>query len=109
MGSWVRAPAGSQVGRGVRDDSSFFSPTIMFVLYILYSQKLDRYYVGYTNNLGRRIQEHNRIKRKYTDIGIPWILVYSEDFADRKSAAGRERLIKSKKSKQYILDLIRGM
>ena len=49
----------------------------MFIVYILYSQKLDRFYVGYTNQLERRISEHNRKKRKYTDIGIPWAVVYT--------------------------------
>jgi hypothetical protein len=37
----------------------------MFVLYILFSEKLDRYYVGYTNDIDRRIAEHNRIKGKW--------------------------------------------
>ena len=80
----------------------------MFKLYILYSEKLNRYYVGYTNDFERRISEHNRIKGKYTDIGIPWIMVYSEDYSDKKSAMDRERFIKSKKSKQFISDLIAG-
>ena len=78
----------------------------MYILYILYSQKLDRYYVGYTNDFQRRISEHNRIKGKYTDLGIPWILVYSEEYNQKKAAMDRERFIKSKKSKQFIIDLI---
>jgi putative endonuclease len=78
----------------------------MFILYILYSEKLDRYYVGYTNDLERRISEHNRIKGKYTDVGIPWMIVYTEAYQDKKSAMNRERFIKSRKSKQFIIDLI---
>jgi putative endonuclease len=80
----------------------------MYKVYILYSKKLDRYYVGYTNDFERRITEHNRIKGKYTDAGIPWILVYSEEYADKKSAMEREKFIKSRKSKQFIIDLISG-
>ena len=56
----------------------------MYILYILYSEKLDRYYVGYTNDFQRRISEHNRIKGKYTDTGIPWVLVYSETYNTKK-------------------------
>ncbi|MBN1924371.1 MAG: GIY-YIG nuclease family protein [Prolixibacteraceae bacterium] len=48
----------------------------MFTVYILYSSKIDRYYVGHTNNIERRITEHNRKKGKYTDRGIPWEIVY---------------------------------
>ena len=80
----------------------------MFILYILYSEILDRYYVGYTNDLERRLSEHNRIKGKYTDRGIPWRLVYSENYSDKKSAMNRERIIKSQKSKQFIIHLIAG-
>lgn len=79
-----------------------------FIVYILYSQKLDRYYVGYTNDLGRRISEHNRKKGKYTDNGIPWEIKYTEKYNDKMDAAAREKYIKSRKSKSYIADLISG-
>ena len=52
----------------------------MYVLYILYSERLDHYYVGYTNDIERRLSEHNRRKGKYTDRGIPWELVYTEEY-----------------------------
>jgi putative endonuclease len=78
----------------------------MFTLYILYSNSLDRYYVGYTNSLDRRLSEHNRKKGKYTDNGIPWELVYTECYMTKKEAMQRERFIKSKKSKQFIVELI---
>ena len=78
----------------------------MYTLYILYSKNLDRFYVGYTNDLVRRLREHNRIKGKYTDTGIPWELVYKETFETKKDAMAMEKFIKSRKSKKYILDLI---
>ena len=49
-------------------------------VYILYSAKLDRYYVGSTDNIIRRLGEHNRKKGEYTDVGIPWVLCYTEEF-----------------------------
>jgi len=78
----------------------------MFVMYILYSKSIDRYYVGYTNDIGRRLSEHNRMKHKYTDAGIPWVLIYSETYITKKEAMQRERFIKLKKSKQFIIDLV---
>jgi putative endonuclease len=78
----------------------------MYSVYIIYSKSLDRYYVGYTNNFVRRLEEHNRKKGKYTDLGIPWILVYSETFKSKKLAMERESFIKRKKSKSYIIELI---
>ena len=78
----------------------------MYKVYILHSQKTDRYYVGYTNDLERRISEHNRKKGKYTDGGIPWELVYTEDYEIKTEAMEREKYIKSKKSRKYIETLI---
>jgi len=78
----------------------------MYTLYILYSESFDRFYVGYTNDLDRRISEHNRKKGKFTDAGIPWKLVYSELYTNKKDAMQRERLIKSRKSKSFIKELI---
>ena len=78
----------------------------MFTLYILYSKSLDSYYVGYTNSIDRRLTEHNRKKGKYTDRGIPWLLVYCEIFGTKKEVMIREQFIKNKKSKNYIIELI---
>ena len=78
----------------------------MYIVYILYSASADRYYVGYTNDINRRLKEHNRIKGKYTDRGIPWKLRYTENFASKEEARKREAFIKSKKSRIYIEELI---
>ncbi|HQH24913.1 MAG TPA: GIY-YIG nuclease family protein [Bacteroidales bacterium] len=57
----------------------------MYSVYILYSKSSDRYYVGYTNDLKRLVAEHNRKKGKYTDAGIPWEIVHSEqDLSGKK-------------------------
>ena len=78
----------------------------MFTVYILYSKSLDSYYVGFTNSIERRVSEHNRKKKKFTDKGIPWKLVYSENFTSKKEAMDKEKFIKSKKSKIFIIELI---
>ena len=58
----------------------------MYTLYILYSENIDRFYVGYTNDLQRRMSEHNRQKKKFTDKGIPWKIVYTEKYYSKKEA-----------------------
>ena len=78
----------------------------MYTLYILFSVSLNRYYIGYTNDIHRRLTEHNRKKGKFTDIGIPWKLVYSEIYHCKKDAMMREKFIKSRKSKTFITKLI---
>ena len=78
----------------------------MYKVYIIYSKIIDKYYVGYTNEIDRRIKEHNRVKGKFTDRGIPWEIVYTEIFDDKNDAIKREAEIKAKKSRIYIESLI---
>jgi putative endonuclease len=80
----------------------------MYTVYILYSFGIDRYYVGSTNDLVRRLSEHNRRKGKYTDQGIPWKVVYTETYRDKRNARMREKAIKKRKSRIYIEMLIDG-
>jgi len=75
-------------------------------MYILFSQTLNKYYVGSTTDLSRRLTEHNRGKEKFTKTGIPWLLVYSEFFEDLKQARQREIYVKKMKSKIFIERLI---
>ncbi|MDA3929666.1 MAG: GIY-YIG nuclease family protein [Prolixibacteraceae bacterium] len=79
----------------------------MYKVYILYSLKIDRYYIGYTNDIGRRLSEHNRRKGKYTDRGIPWELLHQEVYLSKELAQHRERYLKSQKSRKFIEDLLR--
>ena len=77
-------------------------------VYILFSQSLNKYYVGSTPDLDRRVAEHNRGKEKFTKTGVPWLLVYKEIFEDLKQARKRELNIKKMKSRVYIENLIRS-
>ncbi len=74
--------------------------------YILFSDKLNKYYVGSTTDIARRWEEHNRGKEKFTKSGCPWIIVYSEIFAELSDARKRETYIKKQKSRKYIDKLI---
>jgi len=79
----------------------------MFYVYIIYSQKIDRFYVGYTTNIEIRIhQYHNLGRSNYTSKGIPWELKHFEAFESEIEAMRREKQIKKLKSKKYILSLI---
>ena len=81
----------------------------MFTVYILHSDKIDQFYIGYTNNIDRRISEHNRKKGKFTDRGIPWKVVYTETYQTKENAKSREAYIKSRKSRDYIKKIINNI
>ena len=78
-----------------------------FTVYILYSALLDKYYVGYTSGpIAERIKKHLQKHRGFTAKAKDWILVYSESYPDKSLAMGREKQIKSWKSRLKIELLI---
>jgi putative endonuclease len=78
----------------------------MFYLYILRNKETDRFYIGSTNNLGRRLEEHQKGKTRTTRILKINELVYFEEYSTEKEARDREKKLKSYKSKKYIKWLI---
>ncbi|WP_120182875.1 GIY-YIG nuclease family protein [Pelobium manganitolerans] len=78
----------------------------MFTVYVIFSAKLNRFYVGYTENLEKRLSEHNSGFSTYTSRANDWVLKYAEHYPDRQSAHNRELRIKGKKSRRYLEWLI---
>ncbi len=78
----------------------------MFYVYILESEPSGRFYIGYSESPDRRLVEHNSGKVKSTRPYRPWKKIYTEEFPTEIEAIRREREIKSKKSRLYILKLI---
>jgi putative endonuclease len=72
----------------------------MYMVYILYSVTVDRYYVGQSSDIVDRLIRHNQGRNKYTKSGIPWKLVYRESFASRAEAEKRENGKKSQKAER---------
>jgi putative endonuclease len=79
---------------------------MFYNVYILYSAKLNKYYVGYTENISIRLKQHNEGISTFTSKATDWELVYLENFNSRADAHKRELEIKSKKSRKYIEWLI---
>ena len=65
--------------------------------YILYGQSKLRYYIGFCDNIARRLARHNKGMVRSTKYGTPWKVVYFEEFTSRQEAYKREREIKSYK------------
>tara|TARA_B100000242_G_scaffold227341_1_gene167738 strand:+ start:186 stop:449 length:264 start_codon:yes stop_codon:yes gene_type:complete len=55
-------------------------------------------YVGYTNNLNKRIKLHNHGKGAKFTRGRSWRLIYKEHFKSKKEAISREYYIKNNKT-----------
>jgi putative endonuclease len=78
-----------------------------FTIYIIQSLVNERYYVGQTENLLKRIDEHNSGKSPSTSHGKPWQIIFQETFPTRSSAMQFESKIKKRDIKRFLLDRIR--
>lgn len=67
---------------------------MMFYVYLIRSNQLDQYYIGQTNDLRRRIEEHKTGMSKYTSRTNDWTLLYYEAYTSRKLAMKRELCLK---------------
>jgi len=76
----------------------------MYFTYILYSSKLNKYYTGQTNDLDKRLEEHNRGKTLFMASGMPWNLVYTREFNSRKEAVRLETAIKKRGASRFLFD-----
>ncbi|MFH1192845.1 MAG: GIY-YIG nuclease family protein [Candidatus Jorgensenbacteria bacterium] len=76
------------------------------IFYILQSLKSNRYYLGSTEDIEKRLAKHNKGEVKSTKAYRPWKVVYVESFATRQEARRRELQIKSWKKREAIERLI---
>jgi len=77
-----------------------------YYVYILKSEMKEITYVGITNDIERRLNEHNSGKSKFTKAFIPWKIIYHENFSTRKDAREREKYLKSAAGRRFIMNTV---
>jgi len=75
---------------------------MVYFTYVLKSQKDGMLYIGYTENLDKRILEHNSGKVKSTKYRTPFELVYYEACRNLEDALHREKYLKSTYGHRYL-------
>ncbi|MCE1188352.1 MAG: GIY-YIG nuclease family protein [Ignavibacteria bacterium] len=78
----------------------------MYYTYIIHSEKLNKYYIGYSGDIAKRLEHHNAGWSHFTSQANDWILKYSEQYETKSEAMKREYDIKRKKSRKYIEQLV---
>jgi putative endonuclease len=79
------------------------------LVYILQSLTDGSFYVGYTSFLILRFKEHQGGRSSHTSKHLPYIVRYIEVFDNKTDALKRERQIKNRKSRAYIMQLIEDL
>jgi putative endonuclease len=78
----------------------------MFWMYILHNPETDRFYIGSTSDIERRLTQHTKGYTRTTRVLKTFKLIYKEEFRTLTEARLREKQLKSYKSKKYIKWLI---
>ncbi len=80
----------------------------MFYTYILKSKKNDRLYTGSTNDLRKRLKQHNDGKSNFTKRDKPYEIIYYEACMNENDARSRELQLKSGYGKRYLKNRLRS-
>jgi putative endonuclease len=73
-----------------------------YFVYVLKSVKDSKFYTGFTQDLDKRLFEHNSGKVNSTKYRMPLELVYFEASKNIQDATHREKYLKTTYGKRYI-------
>ncbi len=99
--------AGSIPAQGTLTSPAVLLGIFYFMYYVYAIASLDRnyIYVGLTNNVERRLMEHDKGKEKTTAPYKPFILIFTEECTDRLNARIREKYWKSGTGKRQLRNI----
>jgi putative endonuclease len=80
-----------------------------YYVYIIYNTKHDKFYIGQTDNLNKRIYEHKNKLALYTSkYDGDWLFLYYQKFKSRSEAMLREKFLKQQKNKDFYKNLCKN-
>ncbi len=86
---------------------SNITPAVFFYTYVLLSLKDNKFYIGSTNNLRKRVEEHNAGKVMSTKTRKPLKLIYYEACLNEKDARIREKYFKNTIGRRFLSKRLR--
>ena len=78
---------------------------IMYYVYVIKSKVDGRLYKGMTQDIEKRISDHNSGRQKSTKGYRPWELKYKKEFKTRQEARIHEKYLKSGIGREYLLSI----
>ena len=78
----------------------------LYIVYAIESEVDARIYVGFSNDVAKRLKQHNARKTKSTKGFIPWKIIYTEEIMGRLNARDREKYLKSGIGKEFLKQII---
>jgi len=79
----------------------------MYYVYVLLSNKDNNFYIGFTENIKQRLDEHNAGKNRSTRLRRPFKLIYCEEHTSKFDALRREGYFKTNKGKTTLKRILK--
>ena len=76
---------------------------MLFYVYVLESDSDGKRYIGFTSNLRKRIEEHQRGKSFSTKYRLPMKIIYLEGCISEVDARRREKYLKSTRGNRFLV------
>jgi len=76
-----------------------------YTVYILYSDKHDKHYTGYSTDWVTRLKSHNEFGHGWTSRYRPWRIIFTKEFEDKAAAMLYEQWLKTGVGREYIKKL----
>ena len=73
-----------------------------YIVYILFSEKYQKHYTGYTSNLELRLESHNKLGNDWTAKYRPWKLIFTKEYSDKAEAMQYEIWLKTGIGREFI-------
>jgi len=80
---------------------------MFYYVYVLQSIKNQGLYIGYTNDLKKRLQKHNRGLNFSTKSYMPWQLIHYEAYLNEKDARRREKYLKTNQGSRLLKRMLK--
>ena len=78
----------------------------MFYVYVLRSLKDGRLYKGLTQDVTKRLKQHNQGENRSTKGFVPWELVFTKKFNSRPEARTYEKYLKSGSGREFLKEIL---
>ena len=80
--------------------------TTLIYVYVLFSRKFGRIYIGISGNPKNRLSEHNNGRNRSTKAYQPWEIILMEKYETREAARQREKYLKSSRGREKIRQML---
>ena len=82
--------------------SNTTSSVFFYYVYVLESLKDEKRYIGYSNNLKKRLEEHRKGLSFSTKFRLPFKLIYFEGCLNEEDAKRREQYLKTTQGRRFL-------